>query len=153
MKTIGIISDTHGLLRPQALEALNASDLILHAGDIGDPEILAALEEIAGVVSVRGNMDFGSWADGLHLTEVVEVDGFAFYITHDLDTLDVNPKEANFNAVVFGHSHRPLLEQRNGVWFINPGSAGPRRFNYPVTVCIARLDGDQFSPEIIDLME
>ena len=151
MKTIGIISDTHGLLRPQALETLAGSDLILHAGDIGDPEILVKLEAIARVIAVRGNMDFGAWVDSIRQTEVVEVDGFTFYMLHDLETLDLDPRATQIDAVVFGHSHRPHVEQRNGVWYINPGSAGYRRFNFPITVCIGRLDGESFSPEILEL--
>ncbi len=149
MNTIGIIADTHGLLKPQARAALAGVDLILHAGDIGDPAIITTLSEIAPVVSVRGNMDFGLWADDLLETQVVDLDGFVLYMLHDLDNLDLDPAAARFDAVVFGHTHRPHIEERKGIWYINPGSAGQSRFNVPLSVCLAQLDGQYFTPEIV----
>jgi putative phosphoesterase len=151
MKTVGIISDTHGTLSHQALRALAGSDLILHVGDIGGPEILAALGEVAPVVAIQGNMDFGPWANALPFTEVVEIEGFFFYLLHDLETLDLDPTAAEFNVVVSGHTHRPHIEERDGVWYINPGSAGQRRFNGPLSVCLIQIDGKFFSPEIVEL--
>jgi uncharacterized protein len=135
---IGLISDTHGLLRPEALEALQGSHLIVHAGDVGDPEILARLTSIAPVVAVRGNVDQGRWAADLPETAVAAAGGVQLYVLHDLNELDLNPRTAGFDIIVSGHSHRPAQEERNGVLYVNPGSAGPRRFRLPVTV--ARLD-------------
>jgi putative phosphoesterase len=151
MRTVGIISDTHGTLSFQAFQALAGSDLILHAGDIGGPEILTALGEIAPVVAIQGNMDFGPWADGLSRTEVVDFEGFSFYILHDLLKLDLDPALAEFNGVVFGHTHRPHLEEKDGIWYINPGSAGQRRYDGPLSVGLVRIDGSSFAPEIVEL--
>jgi putative phosphoesterase len=134
---VGVLSDTHGVLRPEALEALAGCDVILHAGDVGDPKILQDLVTIAPVFAVRGNVDKGPWADALPTTEVIEVAGVRFYLLHVLEELDVDPGAAGVDVVVFGHSHRPLAEDREGVLFLNPGSAGPRRFDLPVT--LARL--------------
>ncbi len=134
---VGVLSDTHGVLRPETLEALAGCDVILHAGDIGDPKILQDLVTIAPVFAVRGNVDAGPWADALPDTEVIEVAGVRFYMLHILEELDVDPAAAGVDVVVFGHSHRPLAEDRGGVLFLNPGSAGPRRFDLPVT--LARL--------------
>ena len=134
---VGVVSDTHGLLRPEAVEALAGCDVILHAGDVGDPQILQELVTIAPVFAVRGNVDHGAWADALPTTEVIEVAGVRFYMLHILEELDVDPKAAGVDVVVFGHSHEPLAEERDGVLFLNPGSAGPRRFDLPVT--LARL--------------
>ena len=135
---IGLISDTHGLLRPEALEALQGSQLIIHAGDIGDPQILARLRSIAPVVAVRGNVDTGRWAAESPETAVAEAGGVQLYVLHDLNELNLNPRAAGLDVVVSGHSHQPAQEERNGVLYINPGGAGPRRFRLPVTV--ARLD-------------
>lgn len=135
---VGLISDTHGLLRPEAVEAMQGSHLIIHAGDIGDPEILARLRSIAPVVAVRGNVDTGRWAADLPETAVAEAGDVQLYVLHDLNKLDLNPRAAGFDVVVSGHSHRPAQEERNGVLYVNPGSAGPRRFRLPITV--ARLD-------------
>ncbi len=135
---IGLISDTHGLLRPEALQALQDSHLIIHAGDIGDPELLTKLSSIAPVVTVRGNVDTGRWAADLPETAVAEAGDVLLYVLHDVNKLDLNPRAAGFEMVVSGHSHQPGQEERNGVLYINPGSAGPRRFRLPVTV--ARLD-------------
>jgi uncharacterized protein len=132
--TLGVISDTHGLLRPEAIEALRGSDRILHAGDVGDPEILERLAEIAPVTAVRGNVDTGAWARVLPETEVVEACGVSVYMLHDLSKLDLKPEAAGCRAVVYGHSHQPKIEEKNGVLYFNPGSAGPRRFSLPVSV-------------------
>ncbi len=143
--TVGVISDTHGLLRPEAVEALHGSDLILHAGDVGDPEILEALEEIAPVVAVRGNMDRAPWARDLPETEVVEVSGAHIYILHDLATLPLDPVAAGFALVISGHTHEPSVGSEGGVLYLNPGSAGPRRFRLPVSV--ASLEIRQRTPD------
>jgi len=131
---IGVISDTHGLLRPEALEALRGSRHIIHAGDVGAPEILKRLAAIAPVTAVRGNVDKGAWAGKLQGAEVVEISGFSIYVLHDLARLDLKPKAAGFEVVVSGHSHVPMQEKRDGVLYFNPGSAGPRRFKLPVSV-------------------
>ena len=131
---IGIISDTHGLLRPEALAALQGSEYIIHAGDIGDPKILDKLAAIAPVTTVRGNVDHGAWAQRLPATNVLEIGEVSIYVLHSLQDLDLKPETASFAAVVYGHSHVPKQESKNGVLYFNPGSAGPRRFNLPVSV-------------------
>lgn len=157
MKTIlsegwlGVISDTHGLLRPQALATLAGSRLIIHAGDVGKADILPALQAIAPVYAVRGNVDKGEWAKTLPKTEVVEVAGLFLYVLHDLNELDLDPAAAGFAAVISGHSHRPSIETHNGVLYLNPGSAGPRRFNLPVTVARLYLQGQNLQAELIEL--
>ncbi|RJR41435.1 MAG: metallophosphoesterase [Deltaproteobacteria bacterium] len=148
---IGVISDTHGFLRPQALEALKGVSLIIHAGDIGSPEILEKLSEIAPVKAVRGNTDRGEWALALPQTEVVEVGEVRIYVLHDLHALDLAPKAAGFAAVVFGHSHRPHLERKNGVLFLNPGSAGPRRFTLPVCLAYLKVQENSLEAEFVPL--
>jgi uncharacterized protein len=135
---IGLISDTHGLLRPEALTALHGSDLIIHAGDVGKPGILDQLRSIAPVVSVRGNIDKGAWASRLPPTAIVEAHSTCIYVLHDLKQLDLDPASRGFNIVISGHSHKPGQLENAGVLYINPGSAGPRRFRLPITV--ARLD-------------
>jgi uncharacterized protein len=135
---LGLISDTHGLLRPEVLTALRGSDLIIHAGDVGKPEILDQLRSIAPVVAVRGNIDKGAWADQLPPTAVVEAHTARIYVLHDLQQLDLNPADAGIHIVISGHSHKPGQTERSGILYINPGSAGPRRFRLPITV--ARLD-------------
>ncbi len=152
-KTIGLISDTHGLLRPQALRALEGSDLIIHAGDVGDPEILEALKTLAPVFAVRGNVDTEPWALALPETEVIETDSVTIYALHDVHALDLDPVAAGFQIIVSGHSHKPARTEHGGVLFLNPGSAGPRRFDLPVTV--ARLDVSQqpWSVAFIDLID
>ena len=135
---IGLISDTHGLLRPEALRALHGSDLIIHAGDVGKPEILGALNLVAPVIAVRGNIDLGAWASALPLTAAAEAGSGAIYVLHDIQQLDIDPAASGFRMVVSGHSHKPSRTERGGVLYLNPGSAGPRRFKLPVTV--ARLD-------------
>jgi uncharacterized protein len=138
MTTIGLISDTHGLLREGALRALEGSDLIIHAGDVGAPEILDKLRTLAPLVAVRGNVDKGAWASALPAATVAEAGPVLIYVLHDVNDLDLDPAAAGFRIVVSGHSHRPSREVRSGVLYVNPGSAGPRRFKLPVT--IARLD-------------
>ena len=135
---IGLISDTHGLLRQEALAAFAGCDLIIHAGDIGKPGIVEQLRAVAPVVAVRGNIDKGAWASRFPETAVVEVRSVLIYVLHDIARLDLDPAAAGFGIVVSGHSHNPGHTERSGVAFINPGSAGPRRFQLPVTV--ARLD-------------
>ena len=135
---IGLISDTHGLLRDQALEALRGSDLIIHAGDVGKPEILSALEELAPVIAVKGNIDTGAWASKLPATAMVEAGPATIYVLHDIHELDLDPAARGIQIIVSGHSHKPGRSEKSGVLYINPGAAGPRRFRLPVTV--ARLD-------------
>ncbi len=150
-RIVGLISDTHGLLRPEALQALRSSDLIIHAGDVGHEEIITALEAIAPVVAVRGNTDTSPWAQVLPETAVAEAGKVSIYVLHDLQALDLDPAKAGFGVVVTGHTHKPLKLDRGGVLFVNPGSAGPRRFTLPVMV--ARLDLRQapWSVEFINL--
>lgn len=140
---VGIISDTHGLVRPQALAALAGSQLIIHAGDVGKPEAVSSLEAIAPTFAVRGNIDNASWAARLPLTQRVEVGALRFFVLHDIAQLELDPAAAGFAAVVFGHSHRPSIATRDGVLLLNPGSAGPRRFSLPVSVAhlVVRADG------------
>lgn len=135
---IGLISDTHGLLRSEAIQALAGSELILHAGDVGKPEILQRLAAIAPIVAVRGNIDIADWALALPLTAEVEAHSTRIYILHDIHQLAIDPTASGFQVVVSGHSHKPQREERAGVLYLNPGSAGPRRFSLPVSV--ARLD-------------
>src|SRR5690606_8426515 len=134
MPRIGLISDTHGLLRPEAVAFLRGSDFLIHAGDIGNAAVLEQLRELAPVTAVRGNNDKGAWADTLAETEVLEVNGVAVFVLHDVADLDLDPAAAGFRVVVFGHSHRPSSETRDGVLYVNPGSAGPRRFKLPISV-------------------
>jgi putative phosphoesterase len=150
-QVIGVISDTHGLLRPQAAQALEGVELIIHAGDIGDPKILRALKRIAPVHAVRGNTDRDDWAADLPLSRVVEVGGSLIYVLHELFCLDLDPAAAGINAVIFGHSHRPHLEHQNGVLFLHPGSAGPRRFTLPVSLALLKIADNSLEPQIIEL--
>ena len=149
--TIGLISDTHGLLRPEAIEALQGVDHILHAGDVGKPHILPALEAIAPVTVVRGNIDKAAFAAEIPYQEVIELGGFFFYMIHILDDLDIDPEGAGMDVVVYGHSHRPDIKQKNGVLYINPGSAGPRRFSLPITVAKIEIKDHKLNAKIIDL--
>jgi putative phosphoesterase len=149
---VGVISDTHGLLRPAAVEALQGSEHILHAGDVGDPAILDTLRSIAPVIAIRGNIDAGGRCGHLPPTELVELDGRTIYMLHDVKQLDLNPEAAGIAAVVFGHSHSPLIERRRGVLFLNPGSAGPRRFQLPVTVASLEIGPDTLDARIIELI-
>jgi putative phosphoesterase len=147
---IGVISDTHGLLRPEALTALAGVDHILHAGDVGDPDILDAVRAIAPVTAIRGNIDtYGPCAE-LPATEAVELDGRLFYLVHSVHDLDINPAASGIAAVISGHSHQPGFETRNGVLYLNPGSAGPRRFRLPVT--LALLESSEMTPRLVDLL-
>ena len=148
---IGVISDTHGLLRAEALAALDGSDYIIHAGDVGNREILDKLRLIAPVTTVRGNVDVEKWAQEMPLNNVLEVDGLTFYVLHDVKQLDLNPQRAGFAAVIYGHSHKPDRQVRNGVLYFNPGSAGPRRFTLPVTVGRLGISGAKLEDEIIPL--
>jgi len=150
---IGVISDTHGLLRPEAVAALQGSDHIVHAGDVGRPDILQELTAIAPVTTVRGNVDQGSWAQKLPRTEVLEAGGVSIYVLHILEQLDLKPEAAGFAAVISGHSHVPKQEVRNGVLYFNPGSAGPRRFNLPVTLGKLVVEKGNVTGEIIRIVE
>lgn len=149
--TVGVISDTHGLLRAEAVEAMRGSDLILHAGDVGNQEILVELEKIAPVTAVRGNVDKDAWSRKLPLTDVVEVGGVSIYLLHILDELDLKPEVAGFRAVVYGHSHKPQMEHKKGVLYFNPGSAGPRRFRLPVSVGKLVIESGEVRGEVIEL--
>lgn len=148
---IGVISDTHGLLRPEALTALQGAEHILHAGDVGDPAILDMLRAIAPVTAIRGNIDEGGPCSHLPPTELVELNGRYIYMLHDVKKLDLSPETASISAVVFGHSHKPLIERRRNVLFLNPGSAGPRRFQLPATVAWLHIEGDRLSAQIVQL--
>ena len=149
--TLGVISDTHGLLRPEAVEALRGSDRILHAGDIGAPEIIEALAQIAPVTAIRGNVDSASWARALPETEVVEAGGVLIYMLHDLGQLDLKPEAAGFRVVIYGHSHQPQIEEKNGVLYFNPGSAGPRRFSLPVSVGRLTIAAGKVQAQLVEL--
>ena len=138
---VGLISDTHGLLRAQAVAALRGCDHIVHGGDSGDPGILDALRELAPLTVVRGNNDREAWADGIAETELVELDGVQLYAIHDLSQLGIDPAAVGVRVVVSGHSHKPKIEERGGVLYVNPGSAGPRRFRLPIAVAELRIDG------------
>jgi len=151
MTTIGVISDTHGLLRPEAVEALRGVAHILHAGDVGAPEVLEELRAIAPVTAVRGNVDRDEWASALPLSEVFEIEGISIYVLHILDELDLKPEAAGFEVVVYGHSHKPSSETKNGVLYFNPGSAGPRRFKLPVTVGRLVIDDGKVRGEIVEI--
>jgi uncharacterized protein len=151
MGPIGVISDTHGLLRPQAVAALQGSTLIIHAGDVGRPEILDELRKIAPVVAVRGNVDRGTWATRLPHSEIVEHEGVRLYVLHILEELDLDPPTAGFHAVITGHTHRPKMTTKDGVLYFNPGSAGPRRFILPITVGRLSIAEGKVRGEIITL--
>jgi len=151
MRSIGVISDTHGLLRPQALAALQGSALIIHAGDVGDPRILKVLGEIAPVFAVRGNVDRGSWAKQLSEREIVQFEQQTLYVLHDLSELDLDPATAGFQAVICGHSHEPKIETTGNVLYFNPGSAGPRRFRLPITVGRLTVVEDRLQAQLIAL--
>ena len=152
MAVLGVISDTHGLLRPEAIEALRGVSLILHAGDVGAPEILVELRKIAPVTAVRGNVDHGSWASGLPTSEVLEIEGVSIYMLHGLAELDLNPEAAGFGVVVYGHSHVPKAEVKNGVLYFNPGSAGPRRFKLSVTVGKLVVESGRVRGKIVEIV-
>jgi uncharacterized protein len=149
--TVGVISDTHGLLRPEALAALRGADYVIHAGDIGDPAILTQLGAIAPVTAVRGNVDLEPWVQKIPVSNVLEIGNAGIYVLHNFNELDLNPKAAGFAAVVSGHTHQPKQDWRDGVLYFNPGSAGPRRFKLPVTVGRLRVQGMKIESEVIDL--
>jgi hypothetical protein len=148
---IGVISDTHGLLRPEAMEVLRGSEHIIHAGDVGSPEILEKLSTLAPVIAVRGNIDQGAWSRRLAETQVLELGGVSIYVLHDLAQLDVKPKAAGFSVVVSGHSHVPKRETRDGVLYFNPGSAGPRRFKLPVSLGRLVVEAGGVTGELVQL--
>jgi uncharacterized protein len=150
---IGVISDTHGLLRPEAITALRGSERIIHAGDVGAPEILDKLRSIAPVIAVRGNVDKGAWARKLPETEVVEAGGICIYVLHDLAQLDLKPRAAGFHVVISGHSHIPKQETREGVLYFNPGSAGPRRFKLPISIGKLTLERGEVRGEIVKIAD
>ncbi len=148
---VGLISDTHGLLRPQAAAFLRGSDVIVHAGDICDPSVLDALRAIAPIVAVRGNNDRGAWADTLRESELIEVGDIVLYAIHDVAAIDIDPEAAGVRVVVSGHSHKPSGEERGGVLFVNPGSAGPRRFSLPISIAELIVDGARVSVRFAEL--
>ncbi len=148
---IGVISDTHGLLRPGAIDALRGVEHILHAGDVGDPAILDALRNVAPVTAIRGNIDVDGPCSHLPSTEVVTLQGHTFYMLHDRNALDLDPVAAGFSAVISGHSHKPLIEWRHGILYMNPGSAGPRRFSLPVSIGLLAIGPDGLQPRLVTL--
>ena len=148
---VGVISDTHGLMRPEACAALEGSALIVHAGDIGKPEVLEQLSKIAPVVAVRGNSDRGAWAKALRKTEVVQAGELYLYVIHDVQELNLDPAAADFKAVISGHSHQPRVEEKDGVMFLNPGSAGPRRFNLPISLARLYIRENTLEAEVVEL--
>ncbi len=150
---IGIISDTHGLIRQSVVKSFNDVDLIVHAGDVGKPEVLETLQDIARVYPVRGNVDGGKWTDKLPFTEVVQVGQIFLHVLHDLNALNLDPAAAGFNVVISGHSHIPKIEKQNGVIFLNPGSAGPRRFKHPISIAFLYIKGTSIEAEIVELKE
>jgi uncharacterized protein len=149
---LGVISDTHGLLRPEAVAALRGCDLIIHAGDVGNAAVLDGLRLIAPTFAIRGNVDSGSWAARLPASDLVDVGAASFYVLHNIADLDLDPPTASFAAVVFGHSHQPSIETRAGVLYLNPGSAGPRRFRLPITLARVAVAGTELRPEIVQLV-
>jgi uncharacterized protein len=151
MHRIGVISDTHRLLRPEAIAALRRVEHIIHAGDIGWPSIIEELRNIAPVTAIRGNVDAGDWVRNYPETAAIELGGLVFYVVHDVKNLDLDPAAAGFSAVISGHTHCASQEKRNGVLYFNPGSAGPRRFHLPVTIGILTVGGGQVAGEIVAL--
>jgi len=149
---IGVISDTHGLLRPEALAALTGADHILHAGDVGDPDILTRLKAIAPVTAIQGNIDEHGKCSFLPPIEIIELAGATFYMLHDGNQLDLDPIAAGFSVVISGHSHKPSIDWRKGILYFNPGSAGPRRFHLPISIGVIDIDGNTLRPAIIPLL-
>ena len=149
--TIGLVSDTHGMIRPAVVKALAGCDHILHAGDVGDQQVLTRLEQIAPVVAVRGNMDAGFWSHGLPVRETVEIAGIYFYILHDLNCLDLDPVASGIHVVVSGHTHQPNLVEHDGVTYVNPGSAGRRRFHYPVSIGMIVINNGSMSASLVEI--
>jgi len=152
MARIGLISDTHGLLRPEAVAFLRGSDHIIHGGDIGGREIITQLSTLAPVTVVRGNNDKGPWADALPETEFLRVGEIVVYVIHDLARLDLEPRGAGVHVVVSGHSHKPSVQRRDGVLYLNPGSAGPRRFRLPISAAEVLIEGRSVSPHLVELV-
>lgn len=150
---VGVISDTHGLLRPQAIAALRGSELILHAGDIGQPEVLEELKTLAPVIAIRGNIDRGAWAAAIPEQETVEIAAVLIHLLHSVKDLTIDLKTLGIQVVISGHSHKPMIEEKQGVLFINPGSAGPRRFKLPISVAHLQIEGAQARAQIIKLMD
>ena len=148
---MGVISDTHGVLRPEAEDALKGAALIIHAGDIGPRSILEQLGNIAPVIAVRGNMDSETWAHKLNWTEIIEKNNLLIYLIHDLSRIDLDPAAAQVRIVISGHTHRPSISRHNGILYVNPGSAGPRRSKLPVTAALLHLDGESADADIITL--
>ncbi len=151
MPRVGLISDTHGLLRPQAVAFLRGSDFIVHAGDIGNADVLKALNALAPVTAVRGNNDKAPWAEKIAETEVLQIGEVSIYVLHNLAELDLNPVAAGFQVVVSGHSHRPSIEEREGVLYVNPGSSGPRRFSLPIAVAELEVAGQSVKAKLVEL--
>jgi len=150
-KTVGVISDTHGIVRPEVLDVFRDVDLILHAGDIGSVEVLQKLQAVAPITAVRGNNDEGEWSDKIPERRITKVGAVSIYMLHDLKQLRISSVE-NFQVVISGHSHRPHIENRQGILFVNPGSAGPRRFKLPVTVARLAIHGAKVSADLIQLL-
>ena len=146
---VGLISDTHGLLRPEVLDFLRGSDHIVHGGDVCDPSVLEALRAVAPLTAVRGNNDRGAWAEGLRESELVCLGGIFLYAIHDLAEIDIEPRAAGVRVVVSGHSHRPSVEERDGVLYVNPGSAGPRRFRLPIAAAELAVEGERVAAKIV----
>jgi putative phosphoesterase len=151
MARVGLISDTHGLLRSEAVTFLRGSDVIVHAGDIGDANILSALNAMAPVTAVRGNNDQGPWADAIAESQTLRVGDVSIYVLHDLAQLDLDPVAAGVGVVVSGHSHKPAVQTRNGVLYVNPGSAGPRRFSLPIAVAALEIAGRSVTANLVQL--
>jgi putative phosphoesterase len=148
---IGVISDTHGLLRPAAVKQLAAVDHIIHAGDIGGPEVITGLEKIAPVVAIKGNNDVGEWAAGIPDDAVVTLGNRRIYVLHNVKDLGCDPATVGFDIVISGHSHRPMVEIKGGVLYLNPGSAGPRRFTLPIALAMLELTDDRILPRICEI--
>ena len=148
---IGVISDTHGLVRKSVLKSFKGVDLIVHAGDVGEPKVLDTLQTVAMVHPVRGNVDVGKWTNNLPLTEVVEVGQVYLYVLHDLGSLELDPAAAGFNAVISGHSHIPKIKKVDDILYLNPGSAGPKRFDYPISIAFLYIKGTSIETEIVEL--
>jgi putative phosphoesterase len=148
---VGLISDTHGLLRPEAVSRLRGCKLIIHGGDIGGVQILDELASLAPVTAVRGNNDVGAWAQRLKETELIRVGGVFLYVIHDLKEMELDPRAQGIRVVVSGHSHKPLIEERQGVLFVNPGSAGRRRFKLPIAIAELLIEGDAVTARIVNL--
>lgn len=152
MSRIGLISDTHGLLRPEAEAFLRGCERIVHAGDIGEAGVLEALGRLAPVTAVRGNNDTGGWAEALPHSEVLQLGEALVYVVHDIAEIEIDPAAAGFQAVIFGHSHKPLVERREGVLYVNPGSAGPRRFSLPIAAAELRVSGASVEARVVELL-